>query len=208
MDGTDGRVAAARQRRERSRRSILEAARTLFARDGYGPTSIEAVAALAGVGPATVYNCFGTKGALAASLLQADAKALVAAARSDLAAGPAAVAALRRQWGRIRRMSENHRPLVAIFLSALQETGLSDQPPAPEHDPRRLVPIPASLAEIVGYGQKRGEFRTDLDPLLVATAMANVQITGFINRRSAAEQDQFLELFLGGLKAAGGENNS
>lgn len=196
MDGTDGRVAAARQRRERSRRSILEAARTLFARDGYGPTSIEAVAALAGVGPATAYNCFGTKGALAASLLQADAKALVT------------VAALRRQWGRIRRMSENHRPLVAIFLSALQETGLSDQPPAPEPDPRRLVPIPASLAEIIGYGQKRGEFRTDLDPLLVATAMANVQITGFINRRSAAEQDQFLELFLGGLKAAGGENNS
>ena len=44
-----------------TRARIADAARRLFAEDGYGATSIEAIAAEAGVGVRTVYSTFGTK---------------------------------------------------------------------------------------------------------------------------------------------------
>lgn len=51
-----------RQRQaEATRARIAEAARRLFAEDGYGATSIEAIAAEAGVGVRTVYSIFGAK---------------------------------------------------------------------------------------------------------------------------------------------------
>lgn len=44
-----------------TRERIAEAARRLFAADGYGATSIEAIAAAAGVAVRTVYSAFGAK---------------------------------------------------------------------------------------------------------------------------------------------------
>jgi AcrR family transcriptional regulator len=44
-----------------TRERIAEAARRLFATDGYGSTSIEAIAAEAGVAVRTVYSAFGAK---------------------------------------------------------------------------------------------------------------------------------------------------
>lgn len=44
-----------------TRDRIAEAARELFASEGYGATSMEAIAAAAGVAPRTVYSAFGTK---------------------------------------------------------------------------------------------------------------------------------------------------
>jgi AcrR family transcriptional regulator len=55
-------------RRERRRvetaEAIVRAATIRFTRDGYEETSIETIAADAGVSPGTVYNYFGTKGAV------------------------------------------------------------------------------------------------------------------------------------------------
>ena len=44
-----------------TRERIADAARRLFAANGYGSTSIEAIAAAAGVAVRTVYSVFGTK---------------------------------------------------------------------------------------------------------------------------------------------------
>jgi AcrR family transcriptional regulator len=44
-----------------TRERIAEAARRLFAANGYRPTSMEAIAAAAGVAPRTVYSAFGAK---------------------------------------------------------------------------------------------------------------------------------------------------
>src|SRR5690606_25306680 len=53
-----------RRRSERSRRAILDAARTLVAETGYPKLTIEAVAARAGVGKQTIYRWWPSKGAL------------------------------------------------------------------------------------------------------------------------------------------------
>ncbi|GAB3415536.1 TetR/AcrR family transcriptional regulator [Flindersiella endophytica] len=49
------------QQAEATRDRIADAARRLFATSGYGSTSIESIAAEAGVGVRTVYSAFGTK---------------------------------------------------------------------------------------------------------------------------------------------------
>lgn len=51
-----------------TRRRILEAARSLFSRDGYAATTLKAVAAEAGVAVQTVYAVFGSKAAILAEL--------------------------------------------------------------------------------------------------------------------------------------------
>jgi AcrR family transcriptional regulator len=51
-----------------TKRQIVLAARRRFAADGYAGTTIEAIAAEAGVATATVYKAFGTKRAMAGAL--------------------------------------------------------------------------------------------------------------------------------------------
>jgi AcrR family transcriptional regulator len=58
--------ASGRQAQARARRlAVVLAARDLFERDGYRPTTIAAIAARAGVSAESVYKGFGTKAALA-----------------------------------------------------------------------------------------------------------------------------------------------
>ena len=58
--------ASGRRARARARRlAVVLAARDLFERDGYRPTTIAAIAAHAGVSAESVYKGFGTKAALA-----------------------------------------------------------------------------------------------------------------------------------------------
>jgi AcrR family transcriptional regulator len=51
-----------------TRRQIVRAARRLFVASGYARTTVEAIAAEAGVAVATVYKAFGTKAAIAREL--------------------------------------------------------------------------------------------------------------------------------------------
>jgi AcrR family transcriptional regulator len=60
----------ARQRQaEQTRRNILDAARSLFAQRGYAGTTLEAIAAAAGLSPKTVVAGFGSKRGILAEVL-------------------------------------------------------------------------------------------------------------------------------------------
>ena len=63
-----GRRAQARARRL----AVVRAARDLFQRDGFGPTTIEAIAARAGVSARSVYLGFGSKAALAKAVFDVE----------------------------------------------------------------------------------------------------------------------------------------
>src|ERR1700761_6988850 len=90
---------------ERKRDEIQRAALTLFTRDGYERTSVDAIAAEAGVSKRTVYNHFGDKENLFLSVVQGTFARLIgltdeimerhlAAVRDQSAVEPALVAAL------------------------------------------------------------------------------------------------------------------
>ncbi len=68
---------------EQTRRDITEAAVEAFVVHGYAATTMEAVAALAGVSPRTVYRHFGSKGALFAATVAVGAASFL----EQLAAG-------------------------------------------------------------------------------------------------------------------------
>lgn len=58
-----------REQAEETRRRILAVARALFVGEGYGRTTIEAIAKKAGVAVQTVYAAFGSKAAMLMALL-------------------------------------------------------------------------------------------------------------------------------------------
>jgi AcrR family transcriptional regulator len=66
VSSEDGHARRARRTRDR----ILGAATQAFGRDGYGATTIEAIAATAGVAPASVYNHFASKAGIAQALAE------------------------------------------------------------------------------------------------------------------------------------------
>jgi AcrR family transcriptional regulator len=59
------------QQAEATRQRIAEAARTLFARTGYSATSIDQIAAEAGVAVRTVYSAFGSKREILSGICEA-----------------------------------------------------------------------------------------------------------------------------------------
>ncbi|WP_310123373.1 helix-turn-helix domain-containing protein [Agrococcus sp. BE272] len=61
-------AARRRDRAEERRREVVEAARRLFAAQGFARTTVGAVADAAGVSPETVYKSFGGKGGLVRSI--------------------------------------------------------------------------------------------------------------------------------------------
>lgn len=109
-----------RQRQaEATRALIVAAARQLFGSLGYAATSMEAIATEAGVAPRTVYNAFGTKGALLAAVCEAwldesDIKPLVgqALATDD----PVRTLRLAAQW--TRQQYERGADVIDIFEGA------------------------------------------------------------------------------------------
>jgi AcrR family transcriptional regulator len=83
--------ATGRRERARARRlAVVLAARELFERDGFWPTTIAAVAARAGVSPESIYKGFGTKAALAKAVfdlvIAGDDEPVPVAARPEMQA--------------------------------------------------------------------------------------------------------------------------
>ncbi len=70
------------------RDSLLNAARTVFSREGYAATSVEDVAGEAGIAKGTVYLYFKSKEELYAAALLRDIRALAGEARAQMESAP------------------------------------------------------------------------------------------------------------------------
>lgn len=102
-----------------TRRRICQAAELLFARDGYGATTLRAIAAEAGVAVQTVYAVFGSKAGILETLRDGvrddpEAESLFRAALSE----PAAAQRLELFARSIRRRWERGASVVMIHRDA------------------------------------------------------------------------------------------
>ena len=79
--------------------AILDAARAVFSRDGYAASSVEEVAAEAGIAKGTVYLYFSSKEELYLAALLRDVKAFGAAARTEMERAPHCSRRLKRFSG-------------------------------------------------------------------------------------------------------------
>ncbi|MEZ4501426.1 MAG: helix-turn-helix domain-containing protein [Dehalococcoidia bacterium] len=115
-DETGQRTGVRAERAAATRRGIAEAARRLFARDGYGATTLRAIADEAGVAVQTVYAVYGSKAGILRTLReyavdQPEAEALIheAMRESDPARRLALFAAsIRQRWERAGDIISTH----------------------------------------------------------------------------------------------------
>lgn len=155
-DGSGRRAAA-----ERTRLTILAAARELFTAEGFGATSVAAVAARAGVSVDTIYASVGRK-----------AELLLAVHDMELAEGPAPVPAEQRDYVRAVRRERSAAakirtysdamarvlPRTVPLMVALREAGATDPACAAQHEAvteRRAANMRLLAAELRATGEMR-----------------------------------------------------
>jgi len=154
-----------RRRRDqalRTRADILAAARRLFLAHGYAPTTIAAIAGLAGVSVDTIYKTFGGKPGLVRAIHEqglAGARPVPAWRRSDemrlREADPRQVI---RGWG---RLVTEVAPRVAPILLLIRSAAASDPDMAALHD--EVVRERLSRMELnARHLHERGDLRAGL----------------------------------------------
>ncbi len=181
----DPRARAARTKRDRTRRALLDAADSAFGSRGWARTRMEDVAQAAGVSAATAYNHFPTKHALLGYLYQPLVRPLIVQAERDIAARRPVVAALEDQVRALTRITSRYQQLTASFFAAAQEYTIRVAgPPDPEDDvdPRGLAPLPDALRLLIEHGQRTGELRTYPPANEISAIAANILILRSVNR--------------------------
>jgi AcrR family transcriptional regulator len=110
------------QRAQRTRRAVLDAARRLFVAEGYGSTSIKAIAEEAGVAVQTVYVIFTNKPAILSEVLDVaiagDDERVVVNAREwmePVFSAPTGAGRLRAYAAAVRRIHEGAGEVFAVI---------------------------------------------------------------------------------------------
>jgi AcrR family transcriptional regulator len=101
-----------------TRGQIVSAARRLFVASGYAKTTVEAIAAEAGVAVATVYKAFGTKAAIARELNDLiDEEAAVVSFAEKIAVGTDPAELIRLTVAQNRSLHERCGDIIAVIRS-------------------------------------------------------------------------------------------
>jgi AcrR family transcriptional regulator len=161
----DGRV----RRRDQTRQRLFEAAVELIAEQGFSATTVDDIAARAGVAKGTVYYNFESKTGLFEELLRHGIGLLTADFRAAVDGVPprAAVAALiRAQLAYIRR----YRAFAQLLLSEMWRTNREWQ------QTLRLLRAEAIgvIADTLRAGVDSGDLPADLDVQLASSALFGV----------------------------------
>jgi AcrR family transcriptional regulator len=181
----DPRARAARTKRDRTRRALLDAADSAFGSRGWARTRVEDIAQSAGVSAATAYNHFPTKHALLAQVYAPIISPLLVQARSDIALGRPVAEALGDQVRALCRVCARNRMLSAAFFAAVSEYTIKVgrlPDPGDDADPRTLVPMPDALEMLIEHGQRTGELRHYPAARDVSGLLINTMLTRNVNR--------------------------
>jgi AcrR family transcriptional regulator len=153
---------------ERTRQRLLEIAVRRFAADGFRRTSVSDIAREAGLTPAAAYAYFAGKDGLFQAAVDADAGALIEAARSAGAQGTSARDQLFLFVAELRERVDDH-PLARRVLSGLEPEVAARLVTIPS-----LVALTAGLADELAEAQEAGEVRRDVDPAEVAVGLETI----------------------------------
>ena len=179
--GSVERAGPGRPRRAEADRAILDATLELLALNGLEGLSVDAVAARAGVGKATIYRRWPSRGEMVAAALRSIASTIeipdTGNIRDDL------IALLRSfQHASLRSLPESLRPrLTALTLS---NPGLLEIFLVNVFAPRR-----SALLEILERGKACGQLRADLDASLAFTLLHGAMFQVALLDATAAVSD-------------------
>lgn len=158
------------------RGAILDAAETLFARQGYAATPVREIAAACDVTPAMVHYYFGSKHALLQQVLERTLEPLAGAIVAMRATGQAP---LGEMVGLLMRTFTEHPSLPALIArEVLLPGGVMQQHFLHYLAPRLGGAVPALLRQ----EQVAGRVRADLDPQLGTLTLLSLCAFPFIAR--------------------------
>ncbi len=170
-------------RRAENKRStfarVTEAAAGLFAERGYAATSVEEIAAAAGVSPGTVYNHFGTKHAVlfAVTMVRSTDDLDAAVAALDVARMTPLDAAMTVVMTYLTPMLELDRDLAAeVFGASFSPARRTMAVEFESRDQLAIAQLTAALAAL----RDRGAVRADVDPGQAAMLVFSVAAVALI----------------------------
>jgi len=188
-----------------TRQNLLDAALTVFSREGFAATTLDAVAQEAGVTRGAIYWHFGSKVELYTTLI-AESDAALQIRLDELSdQGGGTIAIMRRIAVHLLVEVENNPRTRAITELVLFKTGIEAE--LAEGMEKKRQGMADLVNEIEGYvkmGIKAGEIRPDLNPRDVSIAFLSMQ-NGIImmwllnpavfslKERAAALMDTFFE---------------
>jgi AcrR family transcriptional regulator len=156
---------------ERTRQRLLDIAVRRFAADGFRRTSVSDIAREAGLTPAATYAYFAGKEGLFQAAVDADAGALIDAARAAAARGASAREQLFLFVAALRERVDDY-PLARRVLSGLEPEVAARLVTIPS-----LVALTGGLAEELAEAQAGGEIRSDVDPAELAVGLETVVLS-------------------------------
>lgn len=150
-----------------AREEILDAGERLFARQGFGPTTIKEIGAEAGLNPALLYYYFGSKEALHKAVLHRMVSGLVTRGSGAIEAAAAPADAIRALVAAQVEFLLSHPHAPRLFMREMMD-----------HDARHAEAVILQLAvglfkrlcDVIERGQRDGLFRADVEPRFAAVS--------------------------------------
>jgi AcrR family transcriptional regulator len=171
-----GRKGASAQRRT----AILDAARMVFARQGYASTVVDDIARQADIGKGTLYLYFPSKEQIYLAALLEDAQRLDEESRTAMSAAKNWQDKLRAYVEVRLRYFDEHQDFVRIYLTEFRSMCFQERPVHTELY-RLSEQAEAQLAQMFAAAAARGEIRS-IDPELAACTV--IELTrGLMERR-------------------------
>ena len=185
-----------RPRSETTRLAILHATNELLQRVSFAALTVEAIAARAGAGKATIYRWWPTKGALVLDAFLEETVPQIGfpdtgSTREDL----------RQQMGAV--IVAMNDTLAGSTLRALVAASQDDPELAALFRERFLAGRRKAAIEVLERGQRRGELRKDVDPGVVIDALYGALYYRLLvsgERTEADYAETQLDLFLPALQ--------
>ena len=157
---------------EQRRCSILQAARAVFARQGYANTVVDDIATQAGIGKGTLYLYFPSKEQIYMAALLEEARQLDADSRAAMCAAATWRDKLRAYLNVRTRYFETHQDFLRIYMTEFRGMCMQGKPLAAEFI--HLVEAgEAQLAQMFATAAARGEIRP-VDPELAAQTVSDI----------------------------------
>ena len=167
-ESTVGRKASSEQRRC----SILQAARAVFARQGYADTVVEDIAAQAGIGKGTLYLYFPSKEQIYLAALLEEARRLDVDTRAAVNAAATWRDKLAAYFEVRCHYFEAHQDFLRIYMTEFRGMCMEGKPLAAEFI-HLAQAGEAQLAQMFAAAAARGEIRP-VDPELAALTVTDI----------------------------------
>jgi len=188
---------------DRKRTSILEAARTVFSRQGYAETAVDDVAERARMAKGTLYLYFRSKEELYLAALVSDLRAMAAEGRAEMEAAQGFREKLRAFLQVRLNYCRSHENFLRIYLaeygSMFVKTPLNRELSQLLRDNMRYVAGVIEKAIDQGEAQPVGAGAAAAAVFDVSRGLMERRLLGWKEFRAQAEIDFALDLLLGGM---------